>query len=322
VSISKHLVIIDGHHLMYRAYWAIPRTLKTSTGEQNNAVFGVASMLLSILSKEEPDALVMCFDAGDETFRHQEHEEYKEGRAETPDDFYEQIPRILELVSAFSFVEVSNPDYEADDFLGSYAVAAEREGMKVTIVTGDKDALQLATGKIQIAIPHKGYQQAEYLGPEEIEVKYGIRPDQVASYKGLCGDQSDNLPGVHGIGPKTASKLLQEFGSLEGIYAALSDVKSSVRQKLEESRDDAFFCQRMAELVCDIPVRYSLKDIELKEISSVPVFNFFSEMEFSLLFKRFQKLLSTEYGKKHFQSDAPAVIEEKKETKKSQMTLF
>src|SRR3989344_3258117 len=203
----KHLVIIDGHHLMYRAFYAIPRTLKTSSGEQTNAVFGVASMLLTLLKIEEPDALLFCFDAGEETFRHQENATYKDGRAETPDDFYAQIPRIMELVDAFGFAHVSDVKYEADDFLCTYARAAETAGMRVTIVTGDRDALQLATEHIRIAIPHKGYQQPEYLGPTEILAKYGVRPDQVPSYKGLTGDSSDNLPGVKGIGPKKGATL-------------------------------------------------------------------------------------------------------------------
>ena len=136
----KHLVIIDGHHLMYRAFYAIPRTLKTSSGEQTNAVFGVASMLLTLLKIEEPDALLFCFDAGEETFRHQENATYKDGRAETPDDFYVQIPRIIEMIDSFGLRHVSHPTYEADDFLGTYATLAERECHRVTIVTGDRDA--------------------------------------------------------------------------------------------------------------------------------------------------------------------------------------
>ena len=167
-----HLVLIDGHHLMYRAYWAIPRTLKTSKGEQTNTVFGMASMLLNILKQEKPDALLVCFDEGDETFRHKELEDYKEGRAETPDDFYEQIPRVMELIEAFSFRHVSDPQYEADDFLCTYAVAGKDAGMRVTVISGDRDMLQLAGAGITIAIPHKGYQQTEYLGPKEIEEKY------------------------------------------------------------------------------------------------------------------------------------------------------
>jgi DNA polymerase-1 len=291
---------------MYRAYWAIPRTLRTRSGEQTNTVFGMASMLLAILQHEEPDALLLCFDAGEETFRHKEHGAYKEGRAETPDDFYAQIPRVMELVDAFSFRHVSDLQYEADDFLCTYARAGVEAGMRVTIVSGDRDLLQLASDRVRIAIPHKGYQQAEYLGPSEIEGKYGIRPEQVASYKGLTGDTSDNLPGVHGIGPKTAAELLQKYGSLAGVYEHLAEIRASVREKLEHDREQAFFCERMAELVCDIPLPVALKELEVRGLPAEPLLRFFEAMEFTLLLKRFRTFLATDYGSKSFA--APAML--------------
>jgi DNA polymerase-1 len=297
----EHLVLIDGHHLMYRAYWAIPRTLRTRSGEQTNAVFGVAAMLLHILAVEQPDALLFCFDEGEDTFRHKELKEYKAGRAETPDDFYAQIPRIQELIRAFSLRHVSDPKVEADDLLGVYARAAEEKGMRVTIVTGDRDALQLATEHIRIAIPHKGYQQAEYLGPKEIEAKYGVRPDQIPSYKGLTGDASDNLPGVTGIGPKNAAELLKKFGTLEGIYEHLDQVKPSIRAKLEKDKEQAFFCEHMAELACDIPLPVPFRNLTLKGLPSASVEEFFRTMEFTLLLKRFHSLLLSPFGRAHFE---------------------
>ena len=305
---------------MYRAYWAIPRTLKTKAGEQVNAVFGVASMLLAILKQEEPDRLLICFDAGEETFRHQEYKTYKAGRAETPDDFYVQIPRIVELIDTFQFVHVSSLKYEADDFLCTYVRAAEDAHMRVTIVTGDRDALQLASEHVRIAIPHKGYMQAEYLGPSEIEEKYGVRPDQIIDFKGLTGDTSDNLPGIKGIGPKTAASLLQEHGSLEGIYAHLDTVKKSIHQKLEEGKDSAFFCRRMAELVCDIPLPSSLEDLQLHQKDSKPVLDFFRSMEFSLLLKRLQDFLRTETGRRIFRFTEEETVEVL--SPEEQMSLF
>ncbi|MBI5155714.1 hypothetical protein HZA45_00415 [Candidatus Peregrinibacteria bacterium] len=296
----EHLVIIDGHHLMYRAYWAIPRTLSTKAGEQVNTVFGFASMMINILKKEEPDALIICFDAGEETFRHQENATYKEGRAETPDDFYMQIPRINQLVAAFGFPHVSNVKYEADDFLCSYAHAAEKEGMRVTIVTGDRDAFQLATDKIRVAIPHSGYQQAEYLGPAEIFAKYGIHPDQVPAYKGLVGDSSDNLPGVKGIGPKTAAELIQKYGTLKEIYAHLADIRPTVKAKLEADEKQAFFCEHMAQLICDIPLDPTLEAIALKNLPVDSVFSFFQELEFTMLTRRLKEMTTMPYGQKIF----------------------
>lgn len=296
----KHLVLIDGHHLMYRAYWAIPRTLKTSGGEQVNAVFGMASMLLHILRIEQPDNLVVCFDAGEETFRHQENETYKDGRAETPDDFYVQIPRIMQLVDAFGIPHTSNKQFEADDFLCTYATEGEKAGMRVTIVTGDRDALQIATEKIRVAIPHSGYLKTEYLGPDEIFAKYGIRPDQVAAYKGLTGDASDNLPGVRGIGPKTASDLLQKYDTLEGVYEHMSEIRASVQTKLETDRESAFFCQRMARLVCDVPLNIPLDETVLDGIPADPLIQAFQELEFTLLSRRLREFLATPYGQKAY----------------------
>jgi len=306
---------------MYRAYWAIPRTLKTSKGEQTNAVFGVASMLLSILLKEQPDALLFCFDEGEDTFRHQEAKDYKAGRAETPDDFYAQIPRILELIHAFSLQHISDPHFEADDLLCAYARHAEKEGMRVTIVTGDRDALQLASEKVRIAIPHKGYQQAEYLGPAEIEAKYGVRPDQIVSFKGLMGDASDNLPGVKGIGPKTAAQLLQRFGTMKGIYEHLADITPAVREKLERDHDQALFCERMSQLVEDIPLPFALPALRLTHIPAESVEKFFRDYEFTLLVKRFQSLLQTPFGQAHFDGGSAPVATMFGE-RKSQLSLF
>lgn len=298
---GQHLVLIDGHHLMYRAYWAIPRTLRTRSGLQVNAVFGMASMLLSILKQESPDALLLCFDAGEETFRHKEHAAYKEGRAETPEDFYEQIPLIIEMVDAFGFSHIADPRYEADDFLGTYALAGERAGMRVSVITGDRDALQLASEAVHIVIPHKGYQEAEALGPAEVRKKYGVRPDQIPAWKGLAGDPSDNLPGVRGIGPKGAARLLQQFSTLEALYAHLSDVPPSQRQKLEEGREQAFFCQRMAQLVRDIPLPLTLDTLFLRALPSAQLLSTFQRFEFILLLRRFQELLTTPYGSRVFQ---------------------
>jgi len=317
----KHLVLIDGHHLMYRAYWAIPRTLKTRAGEQTNTVFGVASMLLSILTKEEPDAFLFCFDEGDQTFRHQEATDYKAGRAETPDDFYVQIPRVHELIDTFAIPHVSDPRFEADDLLCAYARAAEKAGMRVTIVTGDRDALQLATEHIRIAIPHKGYQQAEYLGPKEIEAKYGVRPDQISSYKGLTGDQSDNLPGVKGIGPKTAAELLQKYDTLKGVYDHIDEIRPAVREKLQADREQAFFCERMALLVEDLPL-LPFDQLAIGLFPAGKILEFFRAMEFTLLIKRLQTMLSTPFGKAHCAPEdvPPPVTAEVKATE--QLLLF
>jgi len=310
--------------MMYRAYWAIPRTLRTSAGEQVNTVFGMASMLITILDQEQPDALLICFDEGEETFRHQENATYKEGRAETPDDFYTQIPRVIELVDAFGFRRVSDAQYEADDFLGAYAKAGEQAGMRVTIVSGDRDILQLASERITIAIPHKGYQAVERLGPAGVLEKFGITPAQVPAYKGLCGDASDNLPGVRGIGPKTAAELLQKYGSLAEVYAHLVDIRPAVAEKLSRDRDQAFFCERMATLALDMPLPISLPEIRLDALPVAPVMELFSSLEFSLLTKRFQALLASPYGER-FRADErrdAAIAPQHPPAQRDQLAMF
>ncbi len=320
----KHLVLIDGHHLMYRAYWAIPRGLKTTKGEQVNAVFGMASMLLSILKVEKPDHMIVCFDAGEETFRHAENATYKEGRAETPDDFYVQIPRMVQLVEAFGLPHTSHSKYEADDFLCTYATMGAAADMQVTIVTGDRDAFQLASDKIRVAIPHSGYMKAEYLGPEEIFAKYGIRPDQVVDYKGLTGDPSDNLPGVKGIGPKTAAQLLQDYDTLEGVYEHLADIRPAVRAKLEADREQAFFCQHMAQLICNVPLTVPLESTLIQQLPADGLMGFFAEMEFTLLTRRLREFLLTPYGQQIFYSASGIFADPVAEAKKAedQLTLF
>lgn len=320
---QTHLLLIDGHHLMYRAYYAIPRTLKTAAGEQTNVLYGVASMLLSMLRAERPDSLLFCFDAGEETFRHQENATYKEGRAETPDEFFVQIPRVIQMIDAFGLAHLSEPRYEADDFLCAYAKLADREGMRVTIVTGDRDAFQLANDNVRIAIPHKAYQQPEYLGPSEILAKYGVRPDQIVSYKGLTGDASDNLPGVKGIGPKTAASLLQQYGTLEGIYEHLSEIKPTVRGKLERDREQAFFCERMAQLICDMPLPLSLDSLTLRDMPVAEAIAFLREVEFLTLAKRFQSLLDSDYGRAHFRMAelTPSAVPTARKTEE-QLSLF
>lgn len=320
----SHLVLIDGHHLMYRAYWAIPRTLTTSKGEQVNTVFGMASMFLHILKIEQPSHMVVCFDEGEKTFRHEENDTYKDGRAETPDDFYVQIPRVMQLVDAFGLPRASAAKYEADDFLCTYAMAGEKAGMRVTIVTGDRDAFQLASEKIRVAVPHSGYLKTEYLGPDEIFAKYGIRPDQVASYKGLVGDSSDNLPGVHGIGPKTASDLLQKYDTLVGVYEHIDEIRPTVKAKLEKDKEQAFFCERMAQLICDVPLETPLENAKIEGILADPLVQMFQEMEFTLLTRRLRDFLQSPYGQQAFYTVNGVFADPVKEAPKNddQLALF
>ncbi len=296
----KKLVLLDANHLMHRAFWAIQRNLSTSSGEQTNAVFGVASMLLTLLQREKPDAVISCFDEGKDTLRHQEHEEYKAGRPETPDEFYTQIPRVHQCLDSFSIPILSDSDYEADDLLATIAVRAVKEGYDVIVVSGDKDLFQLVNGGIQVAVPNGGYSDPEYLDSDGVKKRLGVAPAQVPDYKGLVGDPSDNLKGVRGIGPKTAVKLLGKYKTLEGVYDHISDIKGSTKTKLEEDKESAFFCKRMATLVYDVPVNLNLEETEQCKASLEEVQKFFGELEFYTLKSRLKRLLNEDAFAKEF----------------------
>jgi DNA polymerase-1 len=296
---KPHLVLLDANHLMHRAYWALPRTLKTKSGELTNAVYGVMSMLLKLLVIEKPDAIVACFDAGKETFRHDDHTEYKAGRQETPQDFYDQIPRVEEGLRAFSIPIVSLERYEADDLIATYAREAEEEGFRVTIVSGDRDVLQLASQQVRIAIPHKGYEDAEYMGTREVKEKYGVEPTHIPDYKGLVGDTSDNLPGVPGIGPKRGKELLEKYGTLENVYSHIEEVPPSVRGKLEEGKKSAFKTKELATLVANLPLPERLQH-EPFRADARHVREFFESLQFHTLAKRFESFAREDpYGKEH-----------------------
>lgn len=288
----KKLLLLDANHLMHRAYWAIQRNLSTSSGEQTNAVFGVASMLLTMLQREHPNGLIACFDEGKETVRHKEHEEYKAGRQETPDDFYTQIPRVHQCLDAFAIPTLSNPEYEADDLIGTLAEKGLKEGYEVIVVSGDKDLYQLANHGVTIAVPKGGYSEPEYLNEQGVLEKLGVTPAQVPDYKGLVGDPSDNLKGVQGIGPKTAAKLLQQYKDLEGVYDHLEEIKGSAKKKLETDKESAFFCRKLARLILDIPVDINLSDVCEKQPALSDLDRFFSELEFHTLKSRLKRFLN------------------------------
>jgi DNA polymerase I len=319
----SNVVLIDGHHMMYRAYFAIPRTLKTKEGEQINITFGMASMLINILQAEQPDEILVCFDAGSETFRHTEHAEYKAGRAETPDDFYPQLPRVLQYVTTLGLPMFSDPRYEADDLLAMYAVAAAKRGDMVTIVSGDRDLFQLASDHIRIAIPHKGYQAVEYLRQSEVEAKLGVTPTQVACFKGLAGDSSDNLAGVPGIGPKTAAMLLQTWGSLEGIYENIEKITGSVQQKLEQNKEQAFFCKKLATLLINEPLPLPIDSLRVSKFDLTPVFELSQQLQFTMLLRRLINLTkSDKFTLQEVYKNQPFLQKSEKNTVQDQLSLF
>lgn len=297
--------MIDGHHLIHRAFYAIQNPLKTSFGEQTNAVFGFASMLLNIIEMEKPDFLAMTFDEKAPTFRHEMHEDYKGTRKKAPDELYAQIPRIRQMVDEFKLPMYSKEGFEADDMMGTLAKEAEAMGMEVYIVTGDMDAMQLITPHIRVAFPNKGYKEPIIFDRQRVMEKYGIEPEQVVDYKALMGDSSDNIKGVQGIGPKGALELLTKYKTLEGIYEHLDEIKGGLHDKLKSGKDDAFFSQKMARIVTDVPNGFNKEDTALESLDYRGLDKFFETLEMKSLRARLRKM-----------------VPEDKIQSKEQMTMF
>ena len=280
------LVLIDGHALVYRAYFALPSGMATSRGELTNAVFGFASMLLNVLRDEQPDFLVVTFDRG-RTFRHEEYAEYKANRAEMPDDLRIQFQRIDQLLEAFDIPTYSAEGYEADDVLAALAQQAEEQGLEALIVTGDTDTFQLIGPHVRVMAPGRSFGDTIIYDESRIRQRYGLEPQQLIDYKALVGDTSDNVPGVRGVGDKTATKLLQQYGSLEAIYQHLDEISSSrFRNALEKGRDEAFLSKHLVTIVRDVPVSLDLQACQVEELNRERVVDLFRELEFRALLNR------------------------------------
>ncbi len=245
--------LVDGYSLVFRAYHAIPPDLATSKGEQTNAVYGFCNMLIQILQREAPTKVAVAFDVG-KAFRHEEYKEYKAHRPSMPDDLGRQMDRVREVVRAFDFPIYEARGYEADDVIGSLAARLEEQGHEATIVTGDTDLLQLVTERIRVATPsNRGFSDVRIYDPAAVRERYGFEPHFVADYKALVGDTSDNIPGVPGIGDKTARTLIQTYGDVEKILERLDEVRPErVRRAIEENTDRLRQSKRLATIVTTV----------------------------------------------------------------------
>jgi DNA polymerase-1 len=283
---SKNLFIVDGHALAYRAYFAFIRNpLINSKGENTSAVFGFTRMLLLLLKKYDPRYLAVVFDSGEETDRHRAFPEYKAHRPEMPADLVTELPWIFELTEALGIRVIVEPGIEADDLIATLARTANAEGIGVTIITGDKDFLQLLSDRVRIIRPEKGTALEEEIGPEYCRERFGLDPAQVIDLLALMGDSSDNIPGVKGIGEKTAVKLLHEFGSLDALFERIDEVKPDhLREKLVSGREEAF---RSRELVTlrDVPIRYSLGELLIGDRDEEKITDLMLRLEFHQILK-------------------------------------
>lgn len=287
----SRFVVIDGNHMIHRAFYAIRAPLKTSSGEPTNALYGFASMLLNIIEAENPDYIAITFDEKAPTFRHEAHDEYKATRSKAPDELYAQIPRIKEMVNLFKIKSFSKEGYEADDLMGTLAIKAKNEDLETRIVTGDMDMLQLIQPGVLVIFPHKGYKEPFVYGREEVIKKYGIYPEQVVDYKALVGDSSDNIKGVEGIGPKGAVKLLGEYKTLDGIYAHINDIAGSVQKKLIKDRDQAYFARTLATIVTDVSCDFNKNNLNLEHLDYLALLRFCEKMEMKSLLNRLKKTI-------------------------------
>ncbi len=282
----EKLVLLDGHSLAYRAYFALPPEMATTSGELTNATFGFTSMLLDVLEREKPEYVAVAFDVG-KTWRHEQFAAYKGHRAKSPDELHPQIERIKGLVRAFNIPIYTAPGWEADDVLGTLArQAAERE-VQVLIVTGDTDAHQLVTDKVLVQTSGRFFKDTTTYNPEAIRARYELGPDKLIDYKAMIGDKSDNIPGVQGVGDKTATRLLQEYGSLEGIYEHLDQLQTRWRNKLEEGRAEAFLSKKLVTIDTHVPtVELDLEACRLHDFDRSQVFELFRELQFTSLIDR------------------------------------
>jgi DNA polymerase-1 len=280
------LVLIDGHALAYRAYFGMPATFSTSAGEPTHAVYGFVNMILAVWKEVAPDYFIVTFDRGD-TFRHQMYSEYKATREKMPDDLRSQIDRIEQVVRAFNMPVFTKEGYEADDLLGTLANQAAARGIEALIVTGDRDAFQLVAPNIKVVISGKRFADRELYDEAAVVERYGVSPRQLIDLKGLVGDSSDNIPGVKGIGEKGGAKLIQQYDTLEGIYAHLDEIAAGTRTKLEADRDTAFLSRDLGRIITNVPdVELNIEAGKTHDFDLTAVANLFVELEFNTIFNR------------------------------------
>jgi len=295
-------ILIDGNSLAYRAFYALPDTMKTSTGITSNAIYGFTSMLLKILD-EKPDYIAISFDLKEPTFRHKEYKEYKATRDKAPPTLHEQMPYIKEVAKAFSIPIFEMPGFEADDVIGTLAKEAEKEGYKVELFSGDKDLLQLVNKNIKLVTPRKGMSDLMVYDEKAIIEKYNLKATQMVDLKALKGDSSDNIPGVKGIGEKTAVSLLQEFESFDNLLKNISKIKKErIRNLIETEKDMAVLSYRLGTIVCDVPIEVTIKKEQKYETDWKKVIAIFEKFEFNSLVKKYS-------GEKH----SKQTLEEKRE---------
>ena len=299
----KKLVLIDGNSIINRAFYGImgSKMLMTEDGTYTNAVYGFLAILFKLLEDIKPEYIAVAFDLKAPTARHKMYEGYKANRQGMPDELAEQMPIIKDVLRAMNIDIIEKAGYEADDVIGTLSRYGENQGLEVTILSGDRDTFQLATDKVTIKIPRTkaGKTETELFDREKVKEVYGIEPKQLIEVKGLQGDTSDNIPGVPGIGEKTALSLIQRYGTIDNLYEKLEndeapDIKGKQKEKLLENKDLAYLSRTLGTINLEVPFEDTLENLKLEEWNKPEVLAIFKELNFKRYIERFN--LQNEVG--------------------------
>jgi len=324
---KKRLVLIDGHAIVFRAYYAFPASLTTKKGEQINAVYGFASILLSVIKELKPSHITVAFDLDEPTFRHIEYVGYKAQRPEVEEELTAQIDKVKEAVKVLNIPIFEVEGFEADDVIGTLARQGNKEkDLEIVIVTGDQDAMQLINSGVKVFVPGRGKQPAKMYGEKEVRERYELEPKQIIDLKALAGDPSDNIPGVKGVGPKTATELLKKFLTVERVYSRLDEamkkgeISKAVGEKLADDYEEAVRGKKLARIVTDVPISLDLKACELHDYDKKKAGKFFEELGFKSIVKRLPNDNWEQAAEEMFKKKREKPVKKKKS--EGQMGLF
>ena len=287
---TKRLFLLDGHSLSYRAFFALPTSLATTSGQVTNAVYGFTSMLIKLLAEERPDLIAVAFDVGKPTARLEKYAEYKAGRPETPDEFRQQLGLIVEVLETLRIPVIGIEGHEADDAIATLALRALKEGIEVVIVTADRDFFQLVRPGVTVMFNVKGISDIRVYDVDAVTERFGLSPEKYLDYVALKGDASDNIPGVPGVGEKTASKLVQDFGSVEELLGRTDELKGKLKDSIEAAGDQLALNKELAELNTDVDVPIDLEDAVMGDWDVDAVRRLFTSLEFRTLFERLEEV--------------------------------
>jgi len=294
------LVLIDGNAILYRAFYALP-PLTNSKGVPTGAAYGFTRILMRLLREERPNYLACAFDKGKKTFRHKRWEEYKITRPKTPRELISQIAPVKEILKGFGVPIFEDEEYEADDLLATLAREGERKGLRVEIFTGDKDIFQIVSPSIYVLRPQKGITRTQLFDEEKIREELGVSPSEVVDFLALAGDPSDNIPGVPGIGPVTARKLIQRFKSLENLLANLDKLPAKQRELLTKYQEQAKLSKELATIITFVPIKVEMDELKVREPEKKLILPIFKELEFKGLIKELNISSETTCEKSEYQ---------------------